>query len=217
MPNHEALRRCFKSFKEVKPIQVSSLLPMITTYSTSSMNLIRHLKNNFYSVLQDESLLQDHRPIAALRRGKNLRDLLVRATVPTLDQPDHSAAEGFYGHCAWVKNKITGKVYKTQSGMSLNSKNCIYLITCNSCGIQYVGETGNSIRVRFYAHKHNMIKGSDALLPISQHFREHGWPAVRVTALEGNPHWSTVQRKRAEKKWVRLLNTTQPQGLNLKQ
>lgn len=94
------LRKCFRSFQEVKPIQVSSLLPMITTYSVSSMNLIRHLKSNFYSVLQDESLLQDHRPLAALRRGRNLRDLLVRATVPSLDHPDHSATEGFYAHCA---------------------------------------------------------------------------------------------------------------------
>lgn len=151
------LRKCFKSFGEVKPIQVSSLLPVITTYSRSSMNLIRHLKNNFHSTLKDLPLLQDYRPIAALRRGKNLCDLLVRATVPLLGRCDR----GFYNHCAWVKNWVTGNVYRTQLGTSITPKNCVHLITCDICGFQYVDETGNSIRTRFYAHKHIIIKNQD--------------------------------------------------------
>lgn len=137
------------------------------------MNLIRHLKNNFHSTLKDLPLLQDYRPIAALKRGKNLYDLLVRATVPLLGRCDRVSDEGFYNQCAWVKNRVTGNVYRTQLGTSITSKNCVYLITCDICGIQYVGETGNSIRTKFYAHKHIIIKNRDAFVPITQHCSGH--------------------------------------------
>ena len=39
------------------------------------------------------------------------------------------------------------------STINCATSNCIYLITCGNCSIQYVGETGQTLRKRFNLHR----------------------------------------------------------------
>lgn len=72
--------RCYlKTFSQSRPVYVSSLLPIITNYSKSAVYLIRQLKYNFNQNIKDAGIVQDHRPIVAFRRNRNLMDLLVKA------------------------------------------------------------------------------------------------------------------------------------------
>lgn len=210
------LRKCLKTFRISRPASGSTLLPIVINYSKSTVNLIRQIKQNFNSALENSNLLQSYRPIAAFRRHKNLKDLLVRAKLPPLDDTGFNRQDSFYKHRLWVQNKYNRSVFKTQMGTGLDSRNCTYLISCTVCGIQYVGETRNSIRTRFYAHKYNITRRKNMQAPVTQHFIVHGWAAVMVTVLECNPHWSTAQRRRSESRWIQLLSSTQPYGLNLK-
>lgn len=61
----------------------------------------------------------------------------------------------FFQHKEWLQNKVNKNVYLTRCRGSPHSKNCVYLITCQQGGLQYVGETGNTILVRFTQHRYN--------------------------------------------------------------
>ena len=40
--------------------------------------------------------------------------------------------------------------------LNYSTSNCMYLITCSRCGLQYVGETVQSLRERFNGHRTGM-------------------------------------------------------------
>lgn len=210
------LRKSFKTFKQTRPIWASSLLPIITNYSISAVRLIRTIKRNFQQGIEHSQVLQNHRLIAAFRKNKNLQDYLVRAQLKPLKSVRPTGQGELFQHRLWVSNSLNNNVFKTQLGSSLATSNCVYLIFCTVCEVQYVGETGNTVRTRFYQYKYNICKQHDTHIPVIQHFIQHGWTSLRVTILEGNPRWSTPQRRRAERKWIRLLDTLQPHGLNEK-
>ena len=114
------------------------------------------------------------------RRPKNLRDLLVEAnctlpkktmkttesdnkarnqflhgkkdTIKTTDIPKNNQRSGT------IKCHVTGKNFCTQKNITCRSSNLVYLITCKTCGIPYVGQTKNTILERFQGHCGNITK-----------------------------------------------------------
>lgn len=89
-------------------------------------------------------------------------------------------------------------------------KNCVYLIRCVQCSIQFVGETGNTMLIRFTQHRYNINNQKNMHIPLV----EHGWAYLRATILESNPNWSVKQRRRVERTWITKLGTLLPRGLN---
>lgn len=209
------LRKVLKTFLQVKPITVDSLLPFITTYSPSAVQMTKGIKNNFNCFKEKTQLLRDYRIIAAYRKNKNLRDHLVKAKVKPLSHSGPKGRGEFFENPLWVRNQHNKEVFPTQKNSSVHSKNCVYLIRCIRCGIQYVGETGNSLLTRFTQHRYNICKQKNIQIPLVKHFIEHDWSSLRALVLQCNPRWSTAQRKRAEKLWIKQLGTKQPLGLNL--
>lgn len=209
------LRKCQRSFLEKKPITVGSSLPFVTTYSPSTMALVRGCRRRFLSHTTGSSVLQDHRIIPAYRRNKNLLDYLVKAKLkPLHSTKGRGQSDAFYKHRKWLQSHSTGDVFLNSARGNTKSKNCVYLITCVQCGLQYVGETGNTIATRFTQHKHNIIKKKKTLTPLVAHFISHGWKSVSVCVIQMNPGWSAPQRRRAERGWINKLKTRYPKGLN---
>ena len=210
------LRKALKTFLEVKPRVVSKILPFIITYSPSATKLVRVIKNNFQESLAGTNILQEHRIIAAFKKNRNLQDHLVKAQISPLSTSGPRGQGEFFRHQTWLRSKYNKSVYKTLSWGSVKSKNCVYLITCAECGSQYVGETKNSIAVRFTQHRYNIRKHKEAHTPLVRHFIQHGWNSVRATVLQANPAWTVTQRKRAERLWISKIDTIYPRGLNEK-
>ncbi len=46
------------------------------------------------------------------------------------------------------KSTITGKIYSCHDELDCSSKDIIYLITCKKCGLQYIGETEQTLKRR---------------------------------------------------------------------
>ena len=213
--SRSARRLSLKEFKLVRPPVEGQRIPLVTTYSTSSSRLTRCVRNNFQCLLDSTTYLPGYNIIAAYRRNKNIRDLLIRAKLRPLVEPKVDRRSYFYNFVPWAHNKNNGDVFPTDRHSDINTKNCVYLIRCLACDLQYVGETGNTIRVRFHQHKHNIKRKKDAHLPLVAHFVEHGWLALSASVLEANPFWSAAQRRRAERLWIDRLGTWQPLGLNV--
>ena len=207
-------RTALKNFMKTKPQLVSTALPLVTTYSLPAVKLIKVIKCNFNNVFGNSEVLQDHRVIAAFRKNKNLKDYLVQAKVKPLKTPKPRGYVEFYKHRTWLRSTANNTVYKNEAGGGPLTKNCVYLVTCLKCSLQYVGETKNNLLLRFTQHRYNILRQKETQTPFVRHFLDHGWPAVQATVIQNNPEWTTHQRTRAERLWITKLGTMYPMGLN---
>lgn len=207
-------RQGLKNFLKSKPIPVTSYIPLITTYSPSTLDLAKKCRKNFDRMSTASTLLQDCTIMPAFRRNKNLQEYLVRAKIQVTAKPKSKNTGKYFKQKEWFKNQNTGEMFQSRTGGNLTTNNCIYLISCMSCKSQYVGETGNSLSTRFAQHKYNFVHKKKLYTPLVAHMLQHGWEALQVTIIESNRRWKTTQRRAAERRWIALLGTRDPGGLN---
>ena len=65
-----------------------------------------------------------------------------------------------------VTHKTYNVLFANETVLDCGSENIIYLITCTRCGIQYVGETVNTLRFRMNAHRQSIKDNKDTLVAI---------------------------------------------------
>ena len=121
-------------------------------------------------------------PIVGFKRGKSLKDLLVRAKVPVEKETDGKSC-GCPGKrcevCTFLEekntfiNKVGSGTYRIREGLHLdcNSENVIYLITCKKCKKQYVGSFITRFRTRFnnYRSCHRKFCRGHSVIQVSFH------------------------------------------------
>ncbi len=110
--------------------------------------------------------------------------------------------------------------------LNCNSSHIIYLYTCNICKIQYVGETGNTLRNRTNRHR-TAIKTGNEDNALAAHLNnkhpdiEPSIASFTLTPIEqvgdmGNEKANLLQRRMREQQWITTLHTFEPKGLNVK-
>lgn len=191
------------------PSEDTPLVPITSFYSSTGTLLHRRLKRNFKDIVDVLQPLPEHRLVSAFKKNPNLQDLLVRARLPSLKL----APKRLIGPVA-VTNHRTKVRFFVQRGLNLSSSNCVCLILCKRCHKQYVGETGNSLRTRLHAHRHNIKRGRKTDTALVQHFQSHGLPHLRMVGLESHAGWTRGQRRAAERSWITKLGCWLPHGLN---
>ena len=122
----------------------------------------------------------------------------------------------------------TGRTFHVQSDINLNcdTQNVIYLITCNYCKLQYVGETSKKLKVRFNNHR-SSAKAENSTKLLYEHFKNYpcsgyGYNVQIIQKIEGSGHLDngkidpsiTQTRLHAEETWISRLQTIFPYGLN---
>jgi hypothetical protein len=86
----------------------------------------------------------------------------------------------------------------------------VYLIHNKINGMDYVGQTTKTARVRWHGHIGAANRGST--VPISRAIREFGSGAFKVTTLRTPP---VGEREAVEKHYIDLLGTLVPHGYNV--
>ena len=118
------------------------------------------------------------------------------------------------------------QTYPITSEMNCSSENIIYLYTCKLCDKQYVGETGNSLRVRNNQHRTaiNCRNEEDALYShlVKFHNRvaDHSIDFYSLLPIEqvadsGGRTSNKLARLVRERAWIDTLCTPEPFGLNI--
>ena len=109
---------------------------------------------------------------------------------------------------------VFNKMFALTEDLDCSSEDIIYLITCSKCNIQYVGETGNPLRVRMNAHRHCIRANRDT--PIGVHFnsRGHNVSHLSVMPIEKLNTNCINDRRTKEYFWQLTLGTIFPKGLN---
>ena len=101
------------------------------------------------------------------------------------------------------------------------SRHVVHLTTCQSCGIQYVGQTKQPLHCRLNRHRQS-VKKNHLNTYLSNHFKgaNHSWDDVSIQIIDyvdtSNKSDAEIVRELNYKKdfHIRTLNTLHPLGLN---
>ena len=164
-------------------------------------------------------------PLVAYRRPPNLRDILVRAAFK--QQRETYKGNSPCKHprcktCAHIKtgtmfnSTTTGAQFRVKATADCGTSNVVYLIECRRCAIQYVGETENALRVRLTGHRSD-IKHRRIEKPVAKHFSlpDHSMEDLKIMVIEKIHREDGEYRKQKESRWIEMIRSRTPDGLNL--
>lgn len=214
--SRQFLRQCLRSFLDRKEALEGDRIPLITTYSLFNVQMHKKLKENFDSLMINTGVLPNRTVISAYRRNKNLKDYLVRARLTSQQFLKPTVLFGTFCSLTFVKNRVKKTIFPVRQRFTPQSTNCVYLIFCVKCGMQYVGETKNSISLRMTQHRYNIKNRKERQTPLVEHFISHNYKSLRVAGLERNALWTDWERKKVERRWIYWLDTKEPDGLNIR-
>ena len=182
--------------------------------------------------------LLDSEIIFGLRRNKNLSDHLVRASSSTKPEGELTKTidtrpckrPNSCRYCPRLNTRgsfichSTKQTLTSMININCQTTNCIYLITCSTCGIQYVGQTKNKLLTRFNSHHYDISHNSDTT--VARHFNKcprhnpakfEGLIISILSFIRAPPDTKAGQSERdiEEKRWIHILSTVVPRGLNL--
>ena len=100
-----------------------------------------------------------------------------------------------------------------------NTKNLIYMVQCNRCHLQYIGETKRRLKDRFNEHRRTVDKTNISSKPttVSEHFLSHPnhcHTDMQLIPLEVIHSSRDSIRKARESFLIDLAGTLEPHGLN---
>lgn len=203
-----------------------TMLPIIIDYCKAGTELAKEYK----AILTQNSFTTNFKLVTAYTNSKNIKQLIVRSKLvnETVMAEDVGAFIGCaQPRCITCKLHASGKSqfcnehnktkYNIKDTIYCHSKNLIYLITCDKCKKQYVGETGRTLRDRLNDHR-SAIKNKQKT-PIAVHFNQpgHSVLCLRITPIElvktnlSNP---VTARHNRERYWQQKLKTLYPLGIN---
>lgn len=162
--------------------------------------------------------------LVAFTRPRTIRDILVKSYINRITEQTASGPCGkscklcpYMLTCSTYTSHTTRSTHKIRHMINCQSVNVIYLIGCIVCGVQYVGQTSNTLNCRIRNHLYD-IKREDQNKPVAKHFTsaDHNMPMTSQSlALPWAFVTSTAGYAHAEGSWIYLLRTQKPWGLNI--
>ncbi|XP_078579213.1 uncharacterized protein LOC144863692 [Branchiostoma floridae x Branchiostoma japonicum] len=116
---------------------------------------------------------------------------------------------------ATFSSHTTEESFQMKDSMTCRSTYIIYLISCNKCGLQYVGESKEELRTKFNSHIASITQNKTSAL--AKHFNSagHSVKNVRVRPIVQIESRDDQLRKDEEAFWIETLQTEAPDGMNL--
>jgi hypothetical protein len=201
------------NFRETDHTSTSpnSTLPLIVKYNTVGTYSARIWRN----ILNENPLFNHLRIITAYSVHNNLGKLLCKnATKNLIHQPTgcHKCVWPRCKACNYITESInfvsnhTHKSYLVRNCITCTTNNIVYLITCNLCGLQYVGETGRMLKARINDHLSAIRLNKPT--PIGIHFNQpsHSTSNFSIIGIEANLN-SITERRSRESLWQNTLKT----------
>ena len=162
-----------------------NVFPFVTTYNPALRSISSIIRKQFHILILFLRCYNVFKaaPIVAYRRSSNLSDFLVRAKLRNLthhNQPQWSYPCGKnFLTCKYISDgqtsytfHATGETTPITNHIDCNSKIVIFMIQCNHCSKQYIGETKRRLKDRFNEHRRPVDNPSNIskLTTVSEHF-----------------------------------------------
>ena len=212
---------------------MESGVPFVTTYHPKVEELgkvSRDLLPFLYSDGEVQRIFSPP-PIVSYRSARKLKDYIVRFKLYTVERKVGCRGCGRFMCHVFKSISITEeftsftskKTYKINHSFDCNEKCLIYLLSCKSCGKQYVGNTTGHFRSRWSNYKSDVRKAESGDMEnvkqkfLQSHFlqRDHqGFlKDVEVRLIDKTQASDPTKR---EFYWMRTLRTLYLDGLNIK-
>lgn len=183
--------------------------------------LLSHKRRTFHTIPCQATLQPDHMMAFAPQKFNRprRRGVLIKTRPPiTLRTVDLTCGNNRCLVCPRLAhpNYVASTVHQTTHPVDISlkcyTKGVVYLFTCRKCGKQYVGETAKCMRQRWAQHKVNF---RTAPMTLYAHFiRYHHMDVLDVNIVLLCKELDTEERRNMERRWMSLLGTTVPKGLN---
>ncbi len=210
----------------------SDRIPLLVTYNPGNPNFQAILDRHWHLLqLCNNKEAFSEKAMVAYRRPKNFSDQLVRAKCSTSQTERPKQNPNMHPcktpwNCKFCPKKdrqkcfrstMTGRTY-TRPAYTCNTRNVVYLITCNLCKKQYVGETYRSFRERMIEHE-RYVRRKTYSQATGLHYNTMGHKVGHmkyevIYCLWKKPVRNDPVRKDKEIKWMEQLKTFKPDGLN---
>jgi len=210
--------------KDTATTTQKTTVPLVLTFRPQTKH-ISSIMYRYLKILQntpDVNSQEKFRIICAFRHARNIRQMLVTTNLITTNgQKGSNPCNKPCTTCKYMRgtekiiSHATKITYKIHGKHNCTSKNVIYLIECAKCRIQYIGQSGNTMRERLSGHL-NDIKANNLVKPVSKHFLRlgHTNEDMQVTIVTTTSN-NINTRLRTEETWIAELRTRTPLGLNL--
>ena len=107
---------------------------------------------------------------------------------------------------------LLSRVFPILSRLTCATTHCIYVIFCFNCSMLYVGQTSNAAHVRISEHLRDISHDPSASL-VSAHFNSNCPPSAFRWCIVDRC-FSKDRRLQKEARWIDLLKSKHPLGLN---
>ena len=209
----------------------SNRIPLILPFNPGNPDVMKIIKKHWHLLHYSEKCkeLFPEPPLLAHRRSPNLSNLLVRATLPTLN-PKPRLTPRTCDHdncpvCEIIKSRTQiadrkGKTFKLAQNTCCQTENVIHALFFKVCHKIYVGETKRPFITRWKEHRADIKHKRDT--PVARHNNDickipngQDIQACILSKIRGNPSKTVALQKTREKWWIHTLQTYQPLGMNL--
>lgn len=206
------------------------LLPVVVPFNEVGTELAKRWRQT----IEKNEMYQKYRLITAYKTGRNLRKIIVKSLltennmnkrIGLVVQPTtfgttrctntKCRACSYIKPCSTIRSHTNCKDFKTIGNINCKTSNIIYLISCNLCNQQYVGETSRPLADRVNTHLSCIRTNKDT--PVGLHFNmaDHSLSHFAITGIERmDITCNNTTRKMKESTWQNILQTAYPLGIN---
>ena len=201
--------------------------PFIITHHPNNPPIREWLSGLHKTVLHSSNRMKKavpEPPVVGERNSKNIRSLLMPSVLPTPCDTDPgcykctktcTVCANHLTECKTFTSMQTKQTFTIRHTLSCETENVIYILYCDMCDkCQYVGETKNKLKTRFYQHRSNINKNTGTL--VTKHFNSpgHSLNNMKCIAIEQVFKDDLKKRLSRETFWIDKLKTLTPFGLN---
>ena len=115
-----------------------------------------------------------------------------------------------------ITSHTTGNTHQLRVTATCKTTNIIYVIQCQRCGKQYVGEMEQALHERINSHRSD-VKLKRIEKPVAAHFNstDHTFADMQIITIERARKDNPRLRRLRENHLKTILKTMQPSGMNL--
>ena len=176
-----ALEIPIEQLRESKPTKEEDTLTFISTFNPNNPNvfpIIRQCFNNLSYSKSMSKVTEKKTLINSKRQAPNLQRLLCKSNFHSTEVAYQTKHCGKNCVCcpylltdSSYKFKRVNKTFNLKTNFDCESKNLIYVVICETCKEEYIGETGCTVKQRLNIYRQHIRQPEYQQIDVEEHLR----------------------------------------------